>query len=178
MAGRVIKMYLPPRASSGTLWGMKSLYGWAALILVGSCLSFLIALAAASQSTACKPTEPDMLGPFYKPNAPVRSSVGAGYVLKGAVRSSKDCSPVPRATIEFWLAGPDGEYGDAYRATVIADAAGTYRFASPVPQPYFGRPPHIHIRVSARGFKTLVTQHYPETGKTEAVFDLVLVPSP
>jgi hypothetical protein len=31
--------------------------------------------------------------------------------------------------------------------------------------------------VSAKGFKTLVTQHYPEYGKTEVVFDLVLVPA-
>jgi hypothetical protein len=26
----------------------------------------------------CKPTQPDMLGPFYEPGAPVRTSVGSG----------------------------------------------------------------------------------------------------
>lgn len=140
------------------------------------CFLFLIALSSQSQAAACKPTEPDMLGPFYKPNAPVRSSVGKGYVLQGTVRSSSDCTPLSHATIEFWLAGPDGQYDDAHRATVVADASGAYRFESNVPQSYAGRPPHIHIRASARGFKTLVTQHYPEAGKTTAVFDLVLVP--
>lgn len=156
---------------------MKSLHGRAGIVLIGGLL-FLATLSAESHAAACKPTESDMLGPFYKPGAPMRSSVGTGYVLKGTVKSSKDCSPVPQATIEFWLAGPDGEYDDAHRATVIADASGSYRFESNVPRPYFGRPPHIHIRASARGFKTLVAQHYPEAGKTEAVFDIVMVPSP
>lgn len=108
----------------------------------------------------------------------MRSSVGTGYVLTGTVRSAKDCAPVPRAVIEFWLAGPDGEYDDAHRATVVADGAGAYRFESSSPKPSYGRPPHIHIRVSDPGFKTLVTQHYPEAGKSESVFDLVLVKMP
>jgi protocatechuate 3,4-dioxygenase beta subunit len=154
---------------------MKSVCGRAALVLLAGLL-FVIALSAASQA-ACKPTGSDMLGPFYKPNAPMRSSVGTGYVLRGTVRSSKDCSAIPGAVIEFWLAGPYGEYDDAHRATVVVDASGAYRFESTVPQPYFGRPPHIHLRISAKGFKTLVTQHYPDAEKTEAVFDLVLVPS-
>lgn len=154
---------------------MNNLYGIASLLVLAGQL-FLTALPAESETGTCKPTGPDMLGPFYKPDAPVRSSVGKGYVLEGTVRSSKDCSPIQQATIEFWLAGPDGQYDDAHRATVVADASGYYRFESNVPRPYSGRPPHIHIRVSAKGVKTLVTQHYPEAGKTRAVFDLVLVP--
>jgi len=55
----------------------------------------------------------------------------------------------------------NGEYDDAHRATIIADASAAYRFESNLPPPYSGRPPHIHLRVSARNFKTLVTQHYP-----------------
>jgi protocatechuate 3,4-dioxygenase beta subunit len=79
--------------------------------------------------------------------------------------------------VELWLVGPNGEYDDAHRATIIADASGTYRFESNVPQPYYGRPPHIHLRISAKGFKSLVTQHYPDAGTKEAIFDIVLVPS-
>ena len=117
------------------------------------------------------------MGPFYKPNAPIRSSVGTGYVLRGVVRSAKDCSPVIGAMVEIWLAGPNGEYDDAHRATIIADASGAYRFESNMPQPYYGRPPHIHLRISAKGFATLVTQHYPAAGTKDAVFDVVLVHS-
>jgi protocatechuate 3,4-dioxygenase beta subunit len=147
------------------------------LLALLPCALFLLGSIAASQAATCPPTESDMLGPFYKPNAPMRSGVGKGSVLKGVVRST-DCSPIPGAKIELWLAGPNREYDDAHRATIITDASGSYRFESNVPLPYEGRPPHIHLRVSAKGFKTLVTQHYPAAGRTEATFDVVLVPSP
>jgi len=126
----------------------------------------------------CRPTEPDMLGPFYKPDAPVRSTVGKGYILKGAVRSSKDCSLIGNARIEFWLTSPRGEYDDSHRTTVYTDTMGRFRFESNYPRPYGGRPPHIHIMVSAKGFRTLVTQHYPEKGSSTGFFDLILIPSP
>ncbi|CAA9573800.1 MAG: hypothetical protein AVDCRST_MAG88-2608, partial [uncultured Thermomicrobiales bacterium] len=47
-------------------------------------------------------------------------------------------------------------------------------FESNAPPPYAGRPPHIHIRVTAPGFPPLVTQHYPRAGQSTATFDLVL----
>jgi protocatechuate 3,4-dioxygenase beta subunit len=137
----------------------------------------IIFAAAAGQAETCKPTEPDMLGPFYKSGAPVRSAVGNGYIMTGMVKSAPDCSAIRGARIEFWLVNPEGTYDDDHRATVFSDATGSYKFESNMPKPYFGRPPHIHIRVSAEGHKTLVTQHYPEKGKTQAAFDLVLVPS-
>ncbi len=133
-------------------------------------------LGAPVWAETCKPTEPDALGPFYKPDAPVRSSVGKGYVLSGVVKSSLDCRPVKEARIEFWLAGPNKEYDDEHRAMLSSNGSGAYRFESNFPPGYFGRPPHIHIRVSAKGFRTLVTQHYPAAGGTEGIFDLVLVP--
>jgi protocatechuate 3,4-dioxygenase beta subunit len=136
-----------------------------------------VLLATIAFGETCKPTRPDALGPFYQPNAPVRSSVGKGYVLSGTIKSAKDCSAIERAMIEFWLAGPDGEYADKYRATLFSGKSGSYRFESPVPPPYYGRPPHIHIRVTSKGYQTLVTQHYPVEGKTEAVFDIVLAPA-
>lgn len=123
----------------------------------------------------CTPTPPDAMGPFYKPNAPVRGSVGKGYKLNGRVMSSRDCSPIPQAQIELWMAGPDGDYRDDYRATVIPDESGEYRFESHRPPSYSSRPPHIHVRVTADGFKTLVTQHYPETGTKKGQMDLVLI---
>lgn len=125
----------------------------------------------------CAPTRPDSLGPFYKPDAPVRSHVGAGYVLSGVVRSSPDCSPVAGARIEFWLVNPEGSYDDDHRATLFADEKGSYRFESNVPVPYYGRPPHIHVRVSSEGYRSLITQHYPVQGETQGSFDLVLIPA-
>jgi protocatechuate 3,4-dioxygenase beta subunit len=95
----------------------------------------------------CKPTQPDMLGPFYEPDAPVRASVGSEYVLSGAVLGAEECKPIRDARIEFWLANPRGDYDDAHRATVLAGQRGRYRFESNVPVSYGGRPPHIHVRV-------------------------------
>jgi protocatechuate 3,4-dioxygenase beta subunit len=92
------------------------------------------------------------------------------------VKASKNCAPVQEAKIEFWLAGPDKEYDDEHRAILFSDASGAYEFESNFPPGYFGRPSHIHIRVSAKGFKTLVTQHYPAQGQNRGVFELVLVP--
>jgi protocatechuate 3,4-dioxygenase beta subunit len=123
----------------------------------------------------CKPTQPDMLGPFYEPGAPVRTRVGSGYVLSGTVLAAEGCKPIPSAHIEFWLANPKGDYDDAHRATVLAGQRGRYRFESNVPVSYGGRPPHIHVRVMAPGYEELVTQHYPERGQRKANFDLVLV---
>ncbi len=125
---------------------------------------------------SCEPTQPDAEGPFYVPNAPERTSVGQGFSLSGVVRSSVDCVPLPTAQIEVWLAGPDGAYGDAYRATLFAGEAGAYQFESHVPPPYSGRPPHLHLRVTAAGHQPLVTQYYPAPGETEGTFDLVLLP--
>lgn len=129
-----------------------------------------------AQPATCAPTSSDALGPFFTPGAPRRTRVDkGGYVLTGVVRSAKDCAPVARALLDFWLAAPNGEYDDAHRATLFAGADGAYRFESNAPVPYGGRPPHIHVRVTATGFQELVTQHYPRAGQTNATFDLVII---
>ncbi len=127
-------------------------------------------------SPTCASTRADALGPFYKPNAPRRAKVGSGHVLKGVVRSAPGCGTIAGARLEFWLAGPNAQYDDDHRATVLSDAAGAYRFESNSPPPYAGRPSHIHVRASAAGHQTLVTQFYPPPNSTEGTFDLVLIP--
>lgn len=141
----------------------------------------LIALAAGTVSAsgsarACAPTRADALGPFYEAGAPVRSKVGSGgYVLSGRVLAARTCRALRRARIEFWLVNEQGEYDDAHRATVFSRRDGRYRFESNRPIGYEGRPPHIHVRVTARGFRTLVTQHYPRGTRSTAKFNLVLI---
>lgn len=146
---------------------MRAVYCIAMLLLIVVAVVFPAGYSrsqAQSHAPACTPTPPDMLGPFYKPGAPVRSKVGEGYVLTGVARSSATCEPIKGAQIEFWLAGPEGRYDDRYRARVFTDDRGAYRFESNYPPAYGGRPPHLHLRVSAEGYETLVTQHYPERG--------------
>jgi protocatechuate 3,4-dioxygenase beta subunit len=146
--------------------GLVGIFGVVALSVLAS---------SSPAAMTCRATAPDALGPFYEPGAPVRSKVGTGYVLTGRVLATRTCRAVPRARIELWLANAAGEYDDAHRATVIAGRRGGYRFESNKPPSYMSRPPHIHVRVSARGYRTLVTQHYPRASRSSAVFNLVLV---
>jgi len=75
------------------------------------------------------------------------------------------------------MTGPQGRYGDTWRATLYSDKKGKYYFLSHSATNYATRPPHIHIKVSAPGFKELVTQHYPVKDAGIGVFDLVLIPA-
>jgi protocatechuate 3,4-dioxygenase beta subunit len=122
----------------------------------------------------CKPTPADSEGPFYVRGAPERSQTGTGFVVFGTVRS-QDCRPIGGATIEWWSAGPKGEYDAAHRATTRADGGGLYRYETDFPGRYPGRPPHLHVKVAAPGHRTLVTQIYPAAGQTSLPVDLVLV---
>ncbi len=157
------------------IWGRLCAALWVLLVFV--LWGWLRSPVAVGTVASCVPTRPDIQGPNYKPNAPVRSTVGTGLVLTGTVRSAPHCDPVVDARIEFWLAGPAGRYDDAHRATVVADAAGRYQFTSNFPPPYSGRS-HVHIRVSAPHHQVLVTQYYLKAGQTTGVFDLVLRPQP
>jgi protocatechuate 3,4-dioxygenase beta subunit len=115
-----------------------------------------------------------MLGPFYKPNAPERGQTGRGLVVSGHVRSAADCAPLRGARIEWWSANTRGEYDDDHRATQVTDAEGRYRYETDFPARYPGRPPHLHVRLTAAGHQPLVTQVYPSPGQTAIETDFVL----
>lgn len=144
-------------------------------IIVPTLQLFLLTSAiATAEARRCSPTPHDEIGPFYRPNAPLRSSIGHGYLLSGVVLDATSCQPIAGARIEFWQAGPDGRYADSWRATLISDSRGRYRIETSIPPPYAQRPPHIHILVDKRGYAGLITQHYPKKGHQKARFDLVI----
>ena len=141
-------------------------------------LLFAVALALVTPAfaqPACAPTRPDQLGPFYVAGAPERERTGQGLVVTGVVRSAAGCAPLPAARIEWWSLNAKAEYDDAHRATQTAGADGRYRYETNVPPPYPGRPPHVHVRVTAPGHRVLVTQLYPKPGQTSISADFVLV---
>jgi protocatechuate 3,4-dioxygenase beta subunit len=132
--------------------------------------------AAWAGQVSCAPTAADAEGPFYVPNAPVRFLIGRGLVVTGTVRSAGSCAAIPGARLEWWQANPRGEYDDAHRATQTADAEGRYRFETNPPGVYPGRSPHLHVKVSAPGHRTLTTQIYTKVGQTGIASDFVLRP--
>ncbi|MCZ6621614.1 MAG: hypothetical protein O7C72_06905 [Deltaproteobacteria bacterium] len=147
---------------------------WRLLIAVIGALVFgaQIALLSAAQ-LACTPTRPGTEGPFYAPNAPERERTGQGLVVSGTVRSAFDCALLAKARIEWWSASPGGQYDDEHRATQLIGSDGRYRYETDFPGNY-GRPLHLHVRVTAPGHRALVTQLYPRTRQASIVFDFVL----
>jgi hypothetical protein len=156
----------------GKAWLMVS-------ILLAASLGVLadVTNGAPPPSTAARcPLTPAGFGdPAYKPNTPVRPRVGTGFVLTGTVRSGIDCSVLKGARVEFWLRGPDGQYDDVHRGTVVTDGSGKYHFESNFPGGA-GLQPHIHLRVAVPGYRTLVTVYFAHSGTTAGTFDFVLEP--
>jgi catechol 1,2-dioxygenase len=120
-------------------------------------------------------TTTDILGPFYRANAPVRNDLripeagGSPAVLSGTVYN-KDCTtPLAGARVEIWHCGPDEKYDNTsdefrYRGTAYSDEKGTYYFRTIIPVPYKNgntyRPAHYHMLISAPEYQDLVTQLY------------------
>jgi protocatechuate 3,4-dioxygenase beta subunit len=109
-----------------------------------------------------------MEGPFFKPRSPLRESLlepdvpGAPIVVEGTVRGI-DCSPIPRALLDFWQADAQGRYdntGFRLRGHQFTDAAGHYRLETIVPGLYPGRTRHVHVILRTPGQSVLVTQLY------------------
>lgn len=125
-------------------------------------------------ATQCRATSPDMLGPFYIAGAPERSKTGDGLTVQGAVRSTRECKALPGAKLEWWAADGRGQYDDAHRATQVSDREGRFRYVTDMPGRYPGRPPHLHVKVTAPGHKQLVTQIYPKPSENSIAFDFVL----
>lgn len=144
------------------------------LRLIITFLLAIVLITGRAEARRCVPTPQDEIGPFYRPNAPLRSKIGSGYLLSGVVRDAVDCKPIAGARIEIWLAGTDGAYADAWRATLYSDRRGRYRIEMNYPPPYARRPPHVHILVDIKNYAGLITQHYPKAGAKKAGFDLVL----
>src|SRR5687768_17907116 len=66
------------------------------------------------QSSFCKLTESDMLGPFYKENAPFKQRLGEGIegerlIITGKVMDMR-CQPLKDAILDVWQANSTGEY--------------------------------------------------------------------
>ena len=120
-------------------------------------------------------TTSDILGPFYRPNSPVRNNLrikgdkGELTELRGYV-SHNDCStPYNNAKVEIWHCDVNGVYDNQstefrYRGTTFTDKKGFYSFQTILPVPYGGagfiRPAHFHLIVTAEGYQPLITQLY------------------
>ena len=143
-------------------------------LLMATALAAGLATAAPGRPAACEPTIGDGAGPFQRLDAPRRAKIGTGHVLQGRIVRAGDCSPVARARLFFWQAGPNG-YGPRGRGSVLTDRRGRFRFEGPVPASY-GGPPHIHIAVIHPAYEELLTRYVVRRGATSGRIRLVLTP--
>ena len=122
----------------------------------------------------CETTN-DILGPFYRPNAPTRQDLTdeatSGHVieLKGVVYGADCTTPLKSALVEIWHCDTEGRYdrkSDNFRcrAKWLTDDDGKYSFKTILPGKYLNgelyRPAHIHFRVTAENSKELISQIY------------------
>jgi protocatechuate 3,4-dioxygenase beta subunit len=128
---------------------------------------------AVDSFASCPRTEPNVEGPFHRPNAPFRESLIRddahpyhGLLLTGVVLDTH-CRPLRDAVLEIWQADEHGEYdlgGDRFRACLRTDPRGAYQLFTVHPGHYRNgatyRPAHIHVKVHANRRPVLTTQLY------------------
>jgi len=121
-------------------------------------------------------TTTDILGPFYRPGAPMRSNLipagSKGDVLRlsGVVFKTDGRTPLGDALVEAWQCDENEHYDNTsdefiFRGAVKTDKGGNYNFKTIVPVPYEAvagvwRPAHIHLRISSADHQDLITQIY------------------
>ena len=131
-----------------------------------------------NQFTGDTPTTTDILGPFYRPGAPIRKNINpenfTGEVLNlfGTIFKEDGKTPLNNSLIEVWQCEQDGLYDNVsdefiYRGSQRVGADGKYHFITAIPVPYpndenpsIYRPAHIHMRISSKGQQDLITQIY------------------
>lgn len=128
--------------------------------------------------TGDTPTTTDILGPFYRPGAPLRTNLiptnftGKVLHLSGTIFKEDSKTPMNNCLIEIWQCQEDGLYDNVsddylYRGSQRTKTDGKYNFITAIPIPYpndenpsIFRPAHIHMRISATGQQDLITQVY------------------
>ncbi len=144
----------------------------------------------ASSAYASSPTPKEIEGPFYPVMAQKdkdfdltriegkqRVAKGKTIIIQGQVLDT-DGNPVEDVTVDLWQANAAGKYRHPHDsndapldpnfqgwAIVPSGKEGKFRFKTVSPGAYpasdnWTRPPHIHFKVSKRGYIELVTQMY------------------
>lgn len=120
-------------------------------------------------------TTNDILGPFYRPNAPIRqdltyNSLKGNYIeLKGIVYGPDCKTPIKNALVEIWHCDTEGNYDNTsekykQRGAWYTGEKGEYSFKTILPGKYLNgslyRPAHIHFRITDQNSSELVSQIY------------------
>lgn len=125
--------------------------------------------------TPCRPTSYNFRDGTPEP-APQRTMVGTGFVWRGRVLTAKTCQPIANAAITIWLTNDSSHYDDERRALVLSAADGSFTFYSNFPGAYGGEPPHLHVIVTAKGFRRIEYRVFLEAAQTQLERNIILLP--
>jgi catechol 1,2-dioxygenase len=140
---------------------------------------------------AAKPTEDNILGPYFREGAPFRAKItpplvkGVTMLIRGRVWGFDTKKPLANAVLDIWQADANGRYDNddpnkppakgvyVNRARVLTDETGYYEYETIHPGPYqigpdAWRPAHIHYLVRKHGYANLITQLYFKGDKFNA----------
>ncbi len=158
--------------------------------VIGGAAGLFASSAYASYLPALNPTPPETEGPFYPVLAQKDKDFdltrvegkqgvakGTSILIQGQVLDT-DGNPVEDATVDLWQANAAGKYRHPHDsndapldpnfqgwAIVLSGKEGKFRFKTVKPGAYpasdtWTRPPHIHFKISKRGYIELITQMY------------------
>ena len=159
-------------------------------LIKSSLLSGAALVAAKASAACNLPTPEQTEGPFYPVHEQSdtdnnliqiagrgQTALGKKIKITGKVLDI-NCQPVAGALVEIWQACASGKYSHAsdpnparldpnfqYWGKSVTNEKGEYSFLTIKPGAYpatsnWIRPPHIHFKVSLRGYEELTTQMY------------------
>ncbi len=118
-------------------------------------------------------TSQDMLGPFFRPDAPFRNQISnlslkdeVPIKVKGKLIGADCQKPLSNIIIDIWHCDQNKNYDMESsefkcRGKIKTNDEGEYFFNTYIPPPYGGRPKHIHYLVDGvEGYERLATQLY------------------
>lgn len=158
------------------------------LIVAGAATGRLFAKTT-NDNRSCE-TPAQTQGPFYPKHEQADTDLDLTHIKGHSEHAKGDIiyvsgqvmddhyKPVPGALVDVWQANKHGRYHHEYDTNpapldlnfqgwgqIRADDEGRYRFKTIIPGAYpvneeWSRPPHIHFKVSKRGYHELITQMY------------------
>lgn len=108
----------------------------------------------------------------FIPDAPLRASLGEGFLITGLVRSAAGCRPLPGVRVQVWLATRTGGETDN-RASVRTGPDGRYRIETDPTVPQFGEP-NIHVAYDDGRYRKVYIRRVVDLDDTRAVVNLTL----
>jgi catechol 1,2-dioxygenase len=118
--------------------------------LLSDVLGVSVAVDNVTYGAGQRGTASSVEGPFYRPDAPVRTQIarddepGDVCYVSGRVTDATTGAPLPGAQLDVWQAGAGGKYEHEdpdqpdynLRGRLYTDDAGDYEFRTVVPPPY------------------------------------------